>query len=321
MNPRILVAFAAGAMAASGIVFIAMRPGSHSAAASLTPEAHSNPPKQARPLPLPTPPPDVDSAADLIQVQGHAANPAARRPLKPSPMPVAEKKWPADKPEPVLVAQSGAPEPPGSMPVERSEEPPPPSPAPAPDAAPAPVQPPETSAAPVPERMPNTVTLVPGMLISVRTDQPLSARRNQIGDTFAADLDQPLVIDGWIIAARRSRAEGRVVSAQDGRLGLQLTAINTTDGQHLAIRTSTFLKRATAWNGNDAASVGGAAVIGAAIGAMAGGGKGAGIGAIAGGAAGAGAVMYSRRAGTDIPVETRITFRVDQPLTITERLD
>jgi hypothetical protein len=62
-------------------------------------------------------------------------------------------------------------------------------------------------------------------------------------------------------------------------------------------------------------------VIGAAIGAIAGGGKGAGIGAGVGGAAGAADVLLTRGKPADIPVETRLTFRVQEPVTITEKLN
>jgi hypothetical protein len=61
--------------------------------------------------------------------------------------------------------------------------------------------------------------------------------------------------------------------------------------------------------------------IGAAIGAMAGGGRGAAIGAASGGAAGAGTVMATRGQEARLPAETRISFRLTQPITLTEKLD
>ena len=65
---------------------------------------------------------------------------------------------------------------------------------------------------------------------------------------------------------------------------------------------------------------GAAAAIGAAIGAIAGGGRGAAIGAGVGGAAGAGGVMTTRGKPVHIPVETRISFRLSEPVTLTEKL-
>lgn len=43
-------------------------------------------------------------------------------------------------------------------------------------------------------------------------------------------------------------------------------------------------------------------------------------GAAAGGAAGAGDVVLTRGKPAEIPVETRVSFRVQEPVTITERL-
>jgi len=61
-------------------------------------------------------------------------------------------------------------------------------------------------------------------------------------------------------------------------------------------------------------------VLGAAIGAIAGGGKGAAIGAGAGAAGGGGVAVATRGKPVELPVETRLTFRIEQPVTITERL-
>lgn len=174
---------------------------------------------------------------------------------------------------------------------------------------------------------PNRVTLAAGTLVTVRLAEDLSSEKNVSGDLFSATLDQPLVIDGLVIAERGSRAEGRVAEAErSGKvkgiavLGLQLTRFNTSDGQKIAITTDTFTKRASSEKMKDAAKVGAAASIGAAIGAIAGGGKGAAIGGAIGGAAGAGGVMATRGTPAELPAETRISFRISTPVTITERL-
>lgn len=308
MNPKILAAFASGATAAAVVVFLAMRPVDHIVrvvAAPARPIANS--PVQVIPAVLP----ESRTADDLVSVQPHPTPLPAVQRKKPSAMPIDDKKWPADKPEPVAVAANLPPQ--DSMRVETGVEDPP-APAPAPPEKPAPeIEP--------PTRTPHTVILRPGALITVRIGQTLSTEHARIGDGFFATLDGPVVIDGWIIAARGSRAEGRVVDADRSQLGLQLTAINTTDHQHLDIGTATFLKRGPSWQDRDTATVGGAAALGAIIGAAAGGGKGAAIGAVAGGAVGAGGVMATRNRSADVPVETRITFRVDQALSITEHLN
>jgi len=61
------------------------------------------------------------------------------------------------------------------------------------------------------------------------------------------------------------------------------------------------------------------AAAGTAIGAAAGGGKGAAIGAAAGAAAGVGTVMATRGKPAEIPVEARISFRLEQQVVLTEQ--
>lgn len=195
---------------------------------------------------------------------------------------------------------------------------------PAPPATPPPPQP-----APQPEvRVPHTVTLTAGTLLPVRIGETISSAHSQPGDTFLATLDRQLVIDGFIIADRGSRVEGRVVEVDPaGRvrgvshLAIELVRISTTDGQNVRIRTEPYRKDGPTSTTTDAAKVGGGAALGAIIGAIAGGGKGAAIGAGAGGGIGAGDVLLTRGKPAEIPVETRLTFRVQDPVILTEKLN
>jgi hypothetical protein len=158
-------------------------------------------------------------------------------------------------------------------------------------------------------------------MLPVRIGETISAARYQVGDSFLATLDRPLVVDGWIIAERGSRLEGRLVEAESGRLRVELVKLSTADGQHIQIRTDPYRKDAGSSTGADAAKVGAGAVIGAAIGAAAGGGKGAAIGVGAGAAAGVAGAVLTRGKAAEIPVESRISFRIAGPVTITERLN
>jgi len=115
-------------------------------------------------------------------------------------------------------------------------------------------------------RVPPTVTIAPGTLLPVRIGETISPARYQVGDSFLATLDQPLVVDGWVIAERGSRLEGRVVEAESGRLRVELVKLSTSDGQHIQIRTDPYKS-------------------------------------------------------AEIPLESRISFRVVGPVTITERLN
>ena len=183
-------------------------------------------------------------------------------------------------------------------------------------------------ATPAPSRQPHVVTLPTGTGITIRLGETLSTDHNYTGDTFRATLDAPIVIDGFIIADRGSRVLGRIVNAQkaghvegSADLNLTLTEINTTDGQRVAIQTNSNDRKGPSGSNHGAEKIAGGAALGAIIGAIAGGGKGAAIGAGAGGAAGTGAAMATHGKACVIQTETRLSFNLASPLTLTEKLN
>ena len=164
-------------------------------------------------------------------------------------------------------------------------------------------------------------------MLNVRLGEGLSTDRNRSGDEFTATLDQPLIVDNLVVAERGARLEGRVIDSQlAGRvkglshLSIELTRLHTSDGQRINIRTAAHSQDGQESKKEDAAKVGAGAAIGAIIGAIAGGGKGAAIGAGVGGAAGGGTVAATRGKAVVLPVETRLTFRLQETVTITEQL-
>jgi hypothetical protein len=257
--------------------------------------AAAEPPANAVPWARPSDPPPA--APQATPPQAPAANP---EPMAPAPLPV-----------PQAASQSSPADPPARPEAE--------NPSPALSSTPAPAPPPT-------ERTANTATLNPGLLIPVRLLDSLSSDRNAAGDAFTATLDRELVAGGFVIAERGARVEGRVVASNAGRLGnaagiaVELTRLNTSDGQQVTIRTDSFEKHAEPNRNADIQTVAGGAVLGAVIGGIVGGGKGAAIGAGAGAGAGAGGVALSRTRPAALPPETRITFRLRTPVTLMERL-
>ncbi len=319
MDGKIVSAFLVGAVVASGIVYMAVRPGpaakpalGSSTIAKVTAPAH----------------PPAETPARVETTEPPPRPPVVHAPTreKPSPMSPPVRRDPA-----VVITRNQ--EPPPAPPFQPFPEPKVAEPAPAPPVAtsPAPVPPPPEPPAPPPAPeapIPHVVTLGAGTVLPVRIGETISSARNQPGDSFLATLDQPLVIDGFIIAEKGSRVEGRVAESEPaGRtrglahLGVELVRISTSDGQRIRIRTQPYRKDGPTSRGTDAAKIGAGAAIGAAIGALAGGGTGAAIGAGLGGAAGGGDVLLTRGKPAEIPVETRLTFRVEEPVTITEKLN
>lgn len=180
--------------------------------------------------------------------------------------------------------------------------------------------------APVPQAkapLPHTLTLAPGTLVSVRLREWLSSDQNHAGDTFSAELDQPIVVDGWVVARRGQSVLGRVALAQkanhgnnESKLGVELAEITLVDGEQLPVSTELQQDSKTRSAGRDAATVGVTTAIGAIIGAAIGGGQGAAIGAGAGVGAGVATIMVTPGRPTVLHPEQLLTFRLQSPADI-----
>jgi len=329
MNPKIVIAFVSGALLASGIVFFAVRDDLQP-----RPQPHVTAP------PIPAPP----KALPVVPAVVRAEAPPAPKPAESSRVPVKEHLSPTpihEKPSPLvsrahqgadaLVAinqpaqvrqEPVAPPPVTPPPVEAKVSVEQPEPAPE-SAPPAPAPPaPQPTPPPAAPNAPPTVTIAAGTILPVRIGETINASHYIAGDTFVATLDRQLVVDGWVIAQRGARLEGRVVQSTAGNgshLEIELTKLSLDDGQHIHIHTQSFTKNGTGSTGGDVAKVGAGAAIGAAIGAMAGGGKGAAIGAGIGTVAGVAGAAATHSKPAEIPVETRINFRIADPITVTER--
>ena len=162
-----------------------------------------------------------------------------------------------------------------------------------------------------------------GTVITVQIRDQVSSNKNTAGDSFVAALEQPLIIDGWVVARRGQTVFGTVVSANSaGRvkgtsdLALELTEMVLVDGQQIPIRTQLVKSLGKESRKEDAATIGGVAALGTVIGAAAGGGKGALIGAAIGGGAATAGVLSTRGKPVEIYPETTLTFRLDAPLEV-----
>jgi len=348
MNPKtVLVALASAAFAA-GLTYWVVSP-IRSGMAGVSAQAKVAAAPAGPPLVISTAGPDSTATPAPVRSEPAPVSAASARPVapseKPSPIgaPVSSSPAPEKVEEPVITTAA----PPPSIPEAQAPPlvqpeivaPPPPSaqvkrPAPQTRVALSPPKEVDRGIEPAvlrenESRTPNTTTIAEGTMVSVRLGETLSVKKNLTGDTFFATLDQPLVAGGFVIAEKGARVEGKIIEvdkagrmAGSARLSLELTQINTTDGQRVHLQTSTYTKDGADQNRKDdtAAKVGGGAIVGAVIGAAAGGGKGAAIGAGAGAAAGTGAVLLSGNRNLTIPVETKLSFRVKAPITITERV-
>ncbi len=181
---------------------------------------------------------------------------------------------------------------------------------------------PDPAPAPSPRRTAGTIELPAGTNLVIRMIDGVDSETNQVGQTFAASIDDPVVVNNETIIPRGADAVVKLVDAKEsgtftGRAELTLSLASIkVDGRPVNINTQTLSRESDSRGAQTAKQAGGVAAVGAIIGAIAGGGKGAAIGAAAGGAAGAGAQVVLKGQRVKIPSETRLTFVLDTPVKI-----
>jgi hypothetical protein len=162
-----------------------------------------------------------------------------------------------------------------------------------------------------------------GTVLTVQIRDFISSNKSHTGDTFLGMLQQPLVIDGWVVARPGQTVIGEVTSANSsGRvkgtsdLAIELTEITLVDGKQIPLRTQVVKNYGRPSKGDDVGIIAGTTALGTLIGGAAGDGKGAAIGAGIGAAAGAIGVLSTRGRATEVFPESTVTFRLDAPLVI-----
>ncbi len=165
-----------------------------------------------------------------------------------------------------------------------------------------------------------------GTQISVRNDQSIDSSNAQTGRTFPASVVEDVRDrNGNVVIPRGSEAalvvrqvtEGGTLSSGNFVLDLDSVRVN---GRRYVVNTGDIEAGNTGIGKNrrTAEMVGGGAVLGTLLGALAGGGKGAAIGAVAGAAAGGGVQVLTKGKEIRVAAETVLNFRLDQPLHLRE---
>ena len=170
---------------------------------------------------------------------------------------------------------------------------------------------------------PAQLTIPASTVLIMRLNEPLSSDRNQVGDQFSGVLEQPIVVNGWVVARRGQIVMGQVKSVQKAgrvkgvsQLGVELTDLTLVNGEQAPILTELWKGSGGTSHGADAATIGGGTALGAIIGSAADWGRGAAIGAGAGAAAGIGAVLLTRGRPTILEPESQLSFRLVDPVKV-----
>ncbi|HLW83033.1 MAG TPA: BON domain-containing protein [Candidatus Acidoferrales bacterium] len=182
-----------------------------------------------------------------------------------------------------------------------------------------------TPPAPAPEpapAQPVRAVFPAGTTVEIQTVDPIDSTKAQPGDEYQATLAQPLTWNGRVVVPAGANVYLRLVAAQEsgqykGRSELQLQLARLEfQGAQYQMNSSTYTVAGASRGKNTAEKVGGGAILGAIIGAIAGGGKGAVIGGAAG--AGAGGVVQgvTKAKQVRIPSETKLDFKLEKTLKI-----
>ena len=267
----------------------------------------SNPPSPTPEKPSSTPSvttsePTVSPSAERQPTQTAATPPASTLNEKPETRPAAGLR--VSQPNPVPVREPTGPP---QVPVQPETK----------------VPPPIADVAPLaPLNKVRLVILPAGMLIPVRTIDSVDSRTDRVGRSFRASLDSEIVIDDGIVVQKGADASLKLVRVSSAgeisgksELQLQLERI-VVDSNSYVVVSNVIERSASAEGPKTARDIGIGAAIGAAIGAIAGGKKGAAIGAGVGAGSGAAVAAITKGEQVLVPSETRLEFRLQQPVKI-----
>jgi hypothetical protein len=161
-----------------------------------------------------------------------------------------------------------------------------------------------------------------GSELVIRMIDSVDSEVNRVGQTFAASLDEPVMVNGQTVVPRGSDVLVKLVNDEQsgkltGRTELTLDVVSIkVDGKLVDVNTQEVTQASESRTGSTAKRAGGGAALGAIIGAIAGGGRGAAVGAAAGAGAGTAVQVMTKGQRVRIPSETRLTFTLQNPVRI-----
>lgn len=185
------------------------------------------------------------------------------------------------------------------------------------------VPPPVGAPITVPLNSPPAMLVLPaGTIITIEASELLSSRKQHAGDSFVAELQHPLVVDGWVVARPGQVVMGKIAAAKKAgrvkgksRLSLEIQQVVMVDGRQMPVQSELVENSGPASHGRDIAAVAITTGVGAAIGSICGA-KGAAIGAAVGATASIAGVLLTRGEETEITPEKLLTFRLSSPLSV-----
>jgi len=168
--------------------------------------------------------------------------------------------------------------------------------------------------------VPAPVVVPDGTVLRIRVNQRISVKTSHAGDAFDGTIVSPVAVNGVEVIPAGSIARGRVVASHKrghfkGRSVLELTLVGLdVNGRHYRLDTGTVVRTKKGKGKRTAAFIGGGTGVGMLIGGVASGGVGLLIGGLSGAGAGTLGAAFTGNKDIDIPAETVMSFRLDQPI-------
>jgi hypothetical protein len=160
-------------------------------------------------------------------------------------------------------------------------------------------------------------------VLGLQIERTVSSELARVEDRVEARVTRDVRVGDRVAIPAGSMVQGSVMEVERGgkvkekaRLGIRFHTVVLADGSRLNIKTDSVIREGTSPAGESAAKIGGAAVGGAILGAIFGGGKGAVLGGAAGAAGGTAATMAGGRNPAVLPAGTTVSVRVQQPVTV-----
>lgn len=161
-------------------------------------------------------------------------------------------------------------------------------------------------------------------VIGAQVDTTVTSERARVEDRVEGHATRDVSVGNRVALPAGTRLIGSVTLVERGgkfhdraRIAVRFHTAVLHDGTRVPLQTTAIVREGDSPTRESAAKVGGAAVGGAILGAILGGGKGAVIGGTAGAAGGGAMVMAGDRNAATLPAGTAVTVRLMSDLTIT----
>jgi hypothetical protein len=165
-------------------------------------------------------------------------------------------------------------------------------------------------------------------VLGLQLESMVSSEVAKVEDVVNAKVTRDVKVGSDVAVPAGTKVLGSVMQVERGgkmkdkaRVSVRFHTLVMADGTRLAINTDAIIREGKSPGQESAAKVGAAAVGGAILGAILGGGKGAAIGGSVGAAGGSAAVMAGGRNPAVLNAGTAVTVRLQQPVSVTIERD